>query len=503
MNTFGTLDSIAFRLRPLTGGPEEADPSASATWVELQIWVEGENLTRHIDTTASRYDEGLNWPVIYIVRWLVRNWHALFLSQRWPIPGAYRNARDVCNALDQRLVEAENEADDDLIVDTMADERDSFVQAHSLAAGAAGGLVPDLYLARDGDRVSIALGVPKAHPNIWFLFERREYDVPASAFSEAVHGLAEWTLARLEETATADVNVDIEEIGNFLRQLRDTDIAAKDSLLGYIGLGENQVSTILGALELPKSDVGIDSLFDLPANWRHLGGSFDPSVSGVAMVFRALSPTLAPEDIAHILRRLKSYPKREVAAAKLEQLERALPSVGGTGTDYAQGYRLAANLRALLGNRRDPMDIRKLIHEYGIGIETISLNDPTIDGGAVWGDNHGPVIILNTCSPRAKTPWGERMILAHELCHLLLDRHRARSLKILSGPWAPPLLERRANAFAAEFLLPTSALRSALSDDHRPVDDVVGELMKRYGVGLTTCMEHIRNRVGWSGEGHS
>lgn len=164
----------------------------------------------------------------------------------------------------------------------------------------------------------------------------------------------------------------------------DSEVAANASLFGYTGFGKTHLSTILKALSLPISDIGIDSLFDLPSNRRKQGSLFDPSASGAAMVFRALLPGLTPEDIARVLKCLKSYPKREAA------------------------------------------------------------------------------------SPRATTPWGERMVLAHELCHLLIDRHQARPLKILSGPWAPPLLERRANAFAAELLLPTAALRAALKGSTHP-----------------------------------
>jgi hypothetical protein len=44
---------------------------------------------------------------------------------------------------------------------------------------------------------------------------------------------------------------------------------------------------------------------------------------------------------------------------------------------------------------------------------------------------------------------------AADECHLLVDRERAVSLAIASGPWAPHDLEQRANAFAAAFLMPS------------------------------------------------
>ena len=65
----------------------------------------------------------------------------------------------------------------------------------------------------------------------------------------------------------------------------------------------------------------------------------------------------------------------------------------------------------------------------------------------------------------------QRFTLAHELCHLLLDREYGGELTIASGPWAPLGIEQRANAFAAAFLMPTWLLRDALTSDTARADD--------------------------------
>ena len=57
-----------------------------------------------------------------------------------------------------------------------------------------------------------------------------------------------------------------------------------------------------------------------------------------------------------------------------------------------------------------------------------------------------------------------RFTMAHELCHLLYDRGKEHKVAIASGPWAPKDVERRANAFAAMFLMPRELVRAACRD---------------------------------------
>lgn len=71
---------------------------------------------------------------------------------------------------------------------------------------------------------------------------------------------------------------------------------------------------------------------------------------------------------------------------------------------------------------------------------------------------------------RRVSPYAKRFSLAHEICHLLLDREYGDELAIASGPWAPVAIEQRANAFAAAFLMPTWLLRDELASANAPAD---------------------------------
>jgi Zn-dependent peptidase ImmA (M78 family) len=183
----------------------------------------------------------------------------------------------------------------------------------------------------------------------------------------------------------------------------------------------------------------------------------------------------------------------------LDDMGRKIPAIVGSMRDYDQGYELATHVRRLLENELQYMDIEALLGELLIPVQEIDLGDSELDGGSICDAQHGPLIFVNRRSRKASAPWGRRMVLAHELCHLLFDREHAISLAIVSGPWAPPTVERRANAFAAELLLPRAAMERRLGSPPLEGQEAqIQQLMDDYEVGITTCTWHMHNR-GWDG----
>jgi Zn-dependent peptidase ImmA (M78 family) len=133
---------------------------------------------------------------------------------------------------------------------------------------------------------------------------------------------------------------------------------------------------------------------------------------------------------------------------------------------------------------------------------------------SVFGPTQRPRVFCNR-----RTYWGqslevERFTLAHELCHLLLDRERGDALAVASGPWAPVTIEQRANAFAAAFLMPSWLLRDAIMDLDQRMDDpqAIAEIARRlrvsrsslvdrlYNLGEITAENRLRLRGPWIGD---
>jgi Zn-dependent peptidase ImmA (M78 family) len=100
---------------------------------------------------------------------------------------------------------------------------------------------------------------------------------------------------------------------------------------------------------------------------------------------------------------------------------------------------------------------------------------------------------LLTPPARITHPNMESGTLAHELCHIIFDRTRARRVTHVSGPWAAPGIERRANAFAAYILMPRAI---AVRGWHSQLEGNRAELSafaERLHVNETALIEHLYN----------
>src|ERR1019366_6886798 len=87
---------------------------------------------------------------------------------------------------------------------------------------------------------------------------------------------------------------------------------------------------------------------------------------------------------------------------------------------------------------------------------------------------------------------------ARALGHALLDTMRQGAFGAASTTWAQESRRRRSGAFAAELLLPSSAL-GALSDgalDGIAEGERFADILKRYGIGARTAAYQLHNH-GW------
>ena len=103
------------------------------------------------------------------------------------------------------------------------------------------------------------------------------------------------------------------------------------------------------------------------------------------------------------------------------------------------------------------------------------------------------MIVLNLTSAFNLNSGGRRFTIAHELCHIVHDRGRARRVAHVSGPWVAPGVEKRANAFAAMLLMPRSLL---LSLQPRAGFRDIGNVMnvaEQLQVNEPALIEHLYN----------
>ena len=127
-----------------------------------------------------------------------------------------------------------------------------------------------------------------------------------------------------------------------------------------------------------------------------------------------------------------------------------------SGEAAAQGEQTAGQERRRLGLGNAPTaDLPGLIASQGIWASGVVLPDE-MSGLFLRHPSIGFAILVNSSHPRGR----KRFSYAHEYAHALLDRDR--NVSISSTGNSSEMVERRANAFAAAFLMPEGGVQDAL-----------------------------------------
>lgn len=134
------------------------------------------------------------------------------------------------------------------------------------------------------------------------------------------------------------------------------------------------------------------------------------------------------------------------------------------GEAIRDGERIAHEERQRIGLGDSPIpDVSELLLSQGIWASGLELPDE-MSGLFLHHDSIGLAILVNAAHPRAR----KRFSYAHEFAHALMDRED--EVSVSSHANAANLIEKRANAFAAAFLMPRSGMQSMLRslDKGRP-----------------------------------
>jgi Zn-dependent peptidase ImmA (M78 family) len=143
-----------------------------------------------------------------------------------------------------------------------------------------------------------------------------------------------------------------------------------------------------------------------------------------------------------------------------------------------------------------PTDIERVFQRYRIKVLKTDLTDAKIRAVSICGEGLRPSVVVNTTCKHNGTEPGLRFTLAHELCHLLFDQEEGVPLAVASGPWAPGDIEKRANAFAAMFLMPAEAARRLLHENaSRGVlsRETISAIALAFVTGKLATLRHLGN----------
>jgi len=437
---------------------------AGITWGSLQLWIGSTLIWGEFDNKGQPI--GIRWNWIDLLEFLAVAWPYLNEEESYPLnfgegleaPAHAGELRGKARLRWLNFSDPEIQQEDNLLRD--------FLSVHDLAEALHGSTPPSLVLLRQGNCMSAALPTRE-----WLL-----------SYSETMETLTKLAESILERITSLD---DVRTLTACQRwRERDNAIPELEKLHVATGLDTGILRKVWPFN--PEDKAANDEAYDLKAAARMVKGQLDQD---------ALRSMLEIIERIPKGRRLRLDDEWGLAKHTLEEHSNDRPSV--------QGYALAQMLREHLGIDDGVVDPECLLRDWGVVLTEVNIENPVIDAIAIWSRRHGPTIMLNRNGPRSKYPTGRRTTCAHEICHLLVDIDAGLPVAEVLGGSVQKLLEQRANAFAAEFLLPQALAGTyvassleyvhSLEDRQGQVKRAVDDLAKKFNVSHETTAWQIRN----------
>lgn len=480
---------IAFFDDPDSGQGQDEDTWRS--WGGIQLWVEGRNLCAH-EEDGERV-EYVHWYLLPLFEWLVHYWNPLLHEERVPCQNtgddgwkALRRNRFAPAALDEESEDAWDAA------------WQRWWWRHALQAASEGGIFPDVVLRRFRDTVEISWG-PVVGQGVPGHF-RFANSGPASVLfepktvGEPLHEVLSDAIAHLAKAVPESSKY--RQLKKSVRRLRTRQ--TNDRVMWLAGLGDDETSVRKGWRRV-KAQL---SSLTKPVQAAILATSGRSRVvlegsCAAALMFGSTAPSIGKSDvleIANVLVDLSANPKD----GALDSLSRDEPLDTDGGPPWQQGYSLAEEILEELELSEqeddDSVDVERILDKLGVNRVEVRLADESVRGVAMVGPNLRPGVGWNRHNRANLHEYGRRFTLAHELCHLLFDRDAGQRLAMASGPWAPVAIERRANAFAAMLLMPTSRVRNIVAGLNEPINrQAVETVSHRLRTSFDATLRHLGN----------
>lgn len=500
----GSTDTFAVRIAfiPDPDAGAAADSEDAASWGAFQLWVGGQNLCAHVD--QGEVLQSAHWYLLPLLEWLVDNWNALFHEERLPHRNSAQTAVAALNAT--RVVPA-------LVGETgtvaREEEWHEWWTRHALRAARSGGLLPNIVIRRLRDLIEVSWDdEPIAGTPTGFRFSAAngvalvEPEYVAKIFFEIAGAVADYLTA--VDIGGERVAALREQIGNlrfpdqqdrrlnWLAGLREFP-PLTGRLQGTIPVQEmqNRWNEIVETLRGTGGDAAAEAALAVEESPLVISGSCHAS-----LLFSSLSPAVTRHDVRTLASvlidqyRSAGDPPRLDAWARQTLLDPVIPA-------WEQGYELAEMLHAELDLDLSAcwVDVEGLLADLDVIILSRKLEDRSVRACCMVGPHHAPTVVLNEFSPYSDNPNAQRFSLAHELCHLMYDQSHGQKLAIASGSWAPKGIERRANAFAAMFLMPPELVQRAAADVADPISDLAGvsAVANKLHVSRLAAIDHLYN----------
>lgn len=490
----GDTSKFAFKVsfsRDPDGGccvtPEEAD-----SWGSFQLWVNGHNLCLHlVDGTVV---DSCSWYLLHLLEWFAKNWDYFLHEERLPGRVAGADARDSLRATrSPSLTFSEGKAD------AWEERWFDWWSRHSLSACRNGAIFPDVVIRRwqdliefswagtklpglpEGLEFAVAEGAVRLRPN----------DV-AGPLHSVVSDAAQFLLQKNQSSERVQRLVKrLQEVAAPNEKVQETRCALLAGLGGdadeMLAAWQKAVGSLRRALDgVVEAVLGVET-----------GALVIEGTCQAALMFGSVAPRVTQNDVVVLASRLIDLYDSNGDSVELEKIV-SREDLSQEEEPWEQGYRLALRTLEELGLPEPSdrcVDVERVLKLLGINLEEIQLDDHRVRGVAVASPKHKPTICVNVRYRINAADKSKRFTLAHELCHLLYDRRLGSRLAVASGPWAPADVEKRANAFAAMFLMPPSLVMKAIGESGLSIieDDGVAAVSDALRVSRSSLVDHLYN----------
>lgn len=472
---------IAFADDPSPGRMSE---DVAPSWGALTIWANGANLTAHtVDGPPT--SESVHWYLLPFLEWIAESWNPLLHEERLPCRVA---GYDAAYSLAQTSFPPSGKDEC-----AWEDEWQSWWKRHALQASRDGGLFPDIVLRRYRDQVEVSWrnSPPAGAPDkLLFLAAQGHARLGPASVAGPLYQVAVDAAAYLRERrSSARVEALVRKLAELKAAgLREERIAWMAKLGLSLVASKQRWNEVLSKVKTASTP--LLRLFDA----EQQDDLFIPGSCHGTLLFGSASPSVSPADVLTLAKAMARASSTSAAITlEIDRLASPQPIREGS-MPWDDGYRIADEFRSHMGLEEDQIpDVPQLLQRLGVDLHTIKLSDSSTAAVSFAGDGLRPTVLRNPSG--IERVFRANFTLAHELCHLLVDRDKAARLAIASGPWAPRDVEKRAGAFAAALLMPEAAVAKAVARAPGPpaeLDSIVS-IAKRLGASKLATIERLHD----------